>query len=1279
MVNGRSSTAEDIRRFAAGLSELRSRAGLTIRDLSAATGIPPGTLGGYFSGRHLPPSNRPEVLGDVLAACGVPEDEREEWADRLRELHLERRSPKVGESPYRGLDPYGPHDADIFFGRESERARLVEHVLQLAEDQKAQDEVAREVHEGGLVHDEPGDPGLPVVCVVGPSGAGKTSLLLAGLAAAITELDPPWAWVRYDVDVAASGADPLPQDPSRPVLVVADQIEATLLPGHPDGPARLDALLDWAQARRPDQPPRVVALALRADLYPLALQDPRLRRTLQERQVVLSRMSPDDLRAVVEGPAQARGLALEEGLVDLIVTEAGQEPERALPHLSYLLARMFAVSDHRTLRVTDYLALGGFTGAIRVAAEEAYDELDADGQELARELLLQMVSYQPDAGPVRRRLATQDPEHVRVLSHFTQRRLLTLTEAGYELSHEALLRGWPRLAAWIEQDRDRLTAAGRLAGAAQEWQEADRDPGLLLRGARLETSRELFADDPLPPLQADYLRASTAAAGEEQRRERRRLRRARQLVAALTALVLLAGVLLVAVQRSREEAVAARAAAESREIASYANHLVSTNLPVSSYLSVAAHERHQNRSSRSAIVAATGQPDLRRYAVGVRPNRLAVWDAGAVAAVGGLGGELELLRLGDGAPEQAHLRPARVPVPAPEVPGQVVTAANVAVMLAVSASADGSVLATADGAGHVDVVDASVPTAPGQTVRIDLPKDTTTKAPGDLAVATDLDVSRDGSLLAAAVGEMGVLAWRHTGGEGWAQIEVPDVPDELVSAVRWSSDGSLLAAVTDEGRTLLWRLDGDTLEPLTQAQAEGPNLFAVDIAPDASRVAVSGSDRTVYVYRLDREELELEIALEEFTTWVNDVRFSRDGTMLVAGSSNRLVQAWPVSPDRIPTQPAHVVPVPGEVLEVREAADGQWLIVDGSGVLHRWSMIGRRLPDHEAIVFVTRFARDVPVLLTSAGRGDQRARLWDVTDSAAPRPLAELRSPEGIGVPVGTSDISADARWVLAGTVDGWSLVWDISDPAAPELVHQVKVGESLILGAMISEDSSWAVTFDQAGQLVTLRLGEEVTSTRPVRMQRAPLAVDVGHETFAVTWADQGADVFAPDAPTTSLVSWPTTGPAADVRLTEGDTRLFLAGADQRVHVVDISDHDAPEELHVLSGPGSTINGLDVTPDGSRVASAVIDGSVWTWQRREDGSYAQRIGAVLPTPSAMAVGWSPHEDVLAIGGHNGLAGLWVTDPDQAIQEICATGGDLLTEEEWRSALPDLPVQQPCG
>jgi transcriptional regulator with XRE-family HTH domain len=73
-------TASD---FSAALSALRRRAGLTVREVSRRTGIPAGTLGGYFSGRHLPSLTQPRVLADLLAALGVGDDELPTWRDHL--------------------------------------------------------------------------------------------------------------------------------------------------------------------------------------------------------------------------------------------------------------------------------------------------------------------------------------------------------------------------------------------------------------------------------------------------------------------------------------------------------------------------------------------------------------------------------------------------------------------------------------------------------------------------------------------------------------------------------------------------------------------------------------------------------------------------------------------------------------------------------------------------------------------------------------------------------------------------------------------------------------------------------------------------------------------------------------------------------------------------------------------------------------------------------------------------------------------------------------------
>lgn len=148
--------------FAADLTT--ARGGRTIREIHRRSGIPTATLGGYFSGRHLPPANRPEVLETVLEACGVPSREHAAWHRRLVALHDQRRQPPVTRTPYPGLRAFDVADHDLYFGRE----QLVEELLEL---------VGRVA---GADH--------PVVAVVGPSGSGKSSLLRAGLQAALGDV-----------------------------------------------------------------------------------------------------------------------------------------------------------------------------------------------------------------------------------------------------------------------------------------------------------------------------------------------------------------------------------------------------------------------------------------------------------------------------------------------------------------------------------------------------------------------------------------------------------------------------------------------------------------------------------------------------------------------------------------------------------------------------------------------------------------------------------------------------------------------------------------------------------------------------------------------------------------------------------------------------------------------------------------------------------------------------------------------------------------------------------
>jgi hypothetical protein len=105
------------------------------------------------------------------------------------------------------------------------------------------------------------------------------------------------------------------------------------------------------------------------------------------------------------------------------------------------------------------------------------------------------------------------------------RLLVTGEDQQVDVAHEALIRGWPRLRGWIEEDRTALRTHRRITEAAEEWQRLHHDAGALFRGALLTGAqewRERHADD-LNMLEQAFLDASVALKHQEEAQERQRL------------------------------------------------------------------------------------------------------------------------------------------------------------------------------------------------------------------------------------------------------------------------------------------------------------------------------------------------------------------------------------------------------------------------------------------------------------------------------------------------------------------------------------------------------------------------------------------------------------------------------------------------------------------------------------------------------------------------------------------------------------------------------------
>lgn len=529
----------------------------------------------YRSGRQA------EALSTYRETCALLSDELGLTpGPQLRELegkilrHDEGLEPSAARAapswpvvcPFKGLAAFEGSDAKFFCGRD----RLVsELIARLAE--------------------------WPLVGILGPSGIGKSSLLRAGVLPALQAGALPDS-ARWRQVVLRPGEHPRNElervlgaglgqvlaslDRTGRVVIAVDQLEE-LFTVCDDEAERHAFLADLVQAAN-DADRRVVVLCtLRADFYGRLSVYPEFAELISRSHALVGPMHRDELVEAIEQPVARAGLDIEPRLVDALVIDIGDEPG-GLPLLSTTLLELWQARDGRTLRLQHYRATGGVRGAVARIAEAAFTRLSDREQGVARNLLLRLVDF-GEGAPARRGVRLAELEQIddadRVLATLTDARLVMVGAGVVELSHEALLREWPRYQSWLEEDRVRRRLHAHLAAAAAEWNAHGRDWGELYRGARLTAALDLCAQDSgeVGPLEREFVTASRVEAERETRHQRSQNRRLRTVLAgtaALLVLALVAGVIAILGQRQANIdarlAVAEGRAALGRQLAAEA-------------------------------------------------------------------------------------------------------------------------------------------------------------------------------------------------------------------------------------------------------------------------------------------------------------------------------------------------------------------------------------------------------------------------------------------------------------------------------------------------------------------------------------------------------------------------------------------------------------------------------------------------------------------------------------------------------------------------------------
>jgi serine/threonine protein kinase len=447
-------------------------------------------------------------------------------------------------NPYKGLRAFTRDDAVDFFGRETLIQELVDSLQRMLSAETAAASEAR------------------LLSVMGASGSGKSSVMLAGLLPRLQDGALPcsqeWLYlkpmlpathpieslaltlaphmpkrslaiIREDLqDDAARGlhllAAHLAARPGVKVVLLVDQFEElfTQTIAEEERQRFIDLLVT---AVTEPHGPLLVLLTLRADFYDRLLSYPVLFRLIQGHQHVLLPMDLQDLRAVIEQPAALPDaqLSFAGNLVGDLLFEA-QGQAGALPMLEFTLDQLFQKRSGHLLTLQAYHEIGGVKGALAQQAETTYLSLPSDEhRRLARALFLRLLDPGLSEQDTRRRRAalaelslpdvTQTSIMHAIADSFIAARLLMANETAgtttIEVSHEALIREWPRLTDWLREGRDDIRLQQAISEDVAAWEQRGQPNDRLYRGSQLAEAKA-WAKRSIPSeTEAAFLRNSS--------------------------------------------------------------------------------------------------------------------------------------------------------------------------------------------------------------------------------------------------------------------------------------------------------------------------------------------------------------------------------------------------------------------------------------------------------------------------------------------------------------------------------------------------------------------------------------------------------------------------------------------------------------------------------------------------------------------------------------------------------------------------------------------------
>ena len=1182
--------------------------------------------------------------------------------------------------PYRGLLPFDYEHAQVFCGRQRLTAELV---VKLA---------------GCLA-------GPAMVVVSGASGAGKSSMLHAGLLpvlAAGVQLEGSDRWPRL---VMTPTGDPLTElstrlarlsggdatairrflaaEPDRADLVVGqavvdgagqrngsrpgrlvlvvDQFEEvfTLAPGRGDAGQQAFIAALCAAASQPfgprGEPPAIVVVAVRGDFWARCAAHAGLARVMQDGMFIVGPMTDTELRQAITGPADAAGLRVDADLADIILadlrTTGWDEAEGTLPLLSQAMMLTWERRDGRCLTVQGYRETGGVARSVESSAEAVFEALSDAAQQIAREIFQALALVSPD-GQLARRAVTRAELHAgrrdaarrmvdTVLEAFASSRLLVLDGDTVQIAHDILLRAWPRLRGWLDSEQANWVLYTQLQEDAAEWAGHGRDSSFLYRGTQLAAVELGVARWAGDPARYPALTGDESSFLEASRQSAARSARTRRIAVLSLALLLVLSIAGIAVA-----AQADRTANQQR------NEALSDQLAAESEALDASNPVTAASLAAAAWkIAPTTEAHASLLDVLAQPVR------GTLTASGGTITAIEFSPDGKRLATATDSGAAQIwdPVTRREI-GKPLQVGEGEGLASISFGAN-DVAITTTATGPVRFWDITTRRPIGAPFQV----------PDETIGIADSIFSPDGKIIAAA-SHSGDLAFVGTA-----------THHEIGTAVRgaeplaFSPDGKLLA-FSDDSNSHGWVgiLDVATRRPVSASMPGSTDYTpAAAFSPDGKVIAVTGQ-KSVSFWNVSTGHL-IGSPLDVVAT---GVAFSPDGKLVATigpnytSSAAATVNLWDAASHE---ELGGALTVDATAPIVAFSPDSSTLVTANGATVSFWDpFISRQIGALIRGGFSPlAFAPHGQILAAGTLHG---ADLWNVATRR------ETGRPLRIGPTDGAQAVafSPDGKTLAMGGVYGaGAQLWNI---ATRRRIGKVTPFGNTWVGAIaFSPDGRYlAIGSDSGGSgSGTTWLWDTHTlhlAGRPMKNGNDSIsAVAFSPDGSLLATADKQVKMFSED--TQRQVGIPLGDgqeTISDMAFSPDGTTIATA-SDSGVALWNVATHHQNgTSLNVGVGP---VEALAFSPDGMILAVAVQDGTIRLW----DVASHEQIGSplVVNHQGVYGIAFSPDGTLLAAA--SAAIRVWgVALTRDVVTRVCAIAGGSMARHQWSSYVKSEPFQSTC-